>query len=141
MKLPLVPSVPGPDPSAALRWASDWWADDGDGGTVDTGDAPYMIRTFDVRPDRRPDLEAVSHPADDTTRPQTVTPESNPRYHRLLDAFADRTGLPVLLNTSFNDHGEPIVDTPKQALTDFYRMGLDVLVLEEAVLTKPGWDD
>jgi carbamoyltransferase len=106
-----------------------------------SGDAPYMIRTFDVRPDRRPDLEAVCHPADDTTRPQTVTPESNPRYHRLLDAFADRTGLPVLLNTSFNDHGEPIVDTPKQALTDFYRMGLDVLVLEEAVLTKPGWDD
>jgi carbamoyltransferase len=103
---------------------------------VAAADTPYMIQTFDIREDARDEMEAVLHPGDDTTRPQTVTVESNPRYHRLIEAFADRTGVPVLLNTSFNDHGEPIVDTPKQALTDFYRMGLDTLVLEDVVVRK-----
>lgn len=98
--------------------------------------SPYMINTFDVAPDRRDDLRAVLHPGDDTTRVQTVREEQNPRYYRLLREFEYVTGVPVLLNTSFNDHGEPIVNTPLEALKDFFGMGLDVLVLEDLVLTK-----
>ena len=100
-------------------------------------DAPYMIQTFDVEPERADEIAAVLHEGDTTTRPQTVTPSSNPRYYRLISAFAERTGVPALLNTSFNDHGEPIVNTPEEALVDFYRMGLDVLVLEDILVRKP----
>jgi len=103
---------------------------------VDAVDAPYMVQTFDVPDERRTAVEAVVHPGDGTTRPQTVTPDANPRYHRLISAFADRTGVPVLLNTSFNDHGEPIVNTPTEAVVDFYRMGLDLLVVEDLLLRK-----
>lgn len=99
--------------------------------------SPFMIDTFDVAADRRDEVEAILHPADDTTRPQTVSPEENPRYHRLINEFHDRTGVPLVLNTSFNDHGEPIVTTPTQAIKDFAAMGLDLLVLEDAVLEKP----
>jgi len=104
---------------------------------VDAEPAPYMIKTFDVEPGRRDEIEAVLHPADDTTRPQTVCREQNPRYHRLISEFESITGVPVLLNTSFNDHGEPIVTTPTEAIKDFYGMGLDALVLGEFVLEKP----
>ncbi|SDJ67019.1 carbamoyltransferase family protein [Natronorubrum texcoconense] len=103
--------------------------------------SPFMIDTFDVRPERRDDLRAVVHPADDTTRAQTVRKDQNPRYHRLLREFEDATGVPVLLNTSFNDHGEPIVDTPTEALKDFFGMGLDVLVLGDCVVEKSGSSD
>jgi carbamoyltransferase len=98
--------------------------------------APFMIDTFDVRPEKVEDLAAVLHPADDSTRPQTVREEQHPRYHRLISAFADITGVPVVLNTSFNDHAEPIVNTPTEAIKDFYGMGLDVLVLEDCVVEK-----
>ncbi|WP_117595480.1 carbamoyltransferase family protein [Haloprofundus halophilus] len=100
------------------------------------GPAPYMITADDVHDDRVDEVPAVLHPADDTTRPQTVRADQNPRYHRLISEFERVTGVPVLLNTSFNDHAEPIVNTPKEALKDFYGMGLDVLVLEDAVLSK-----
>ncbi|WP_254530002.1 carbamoyltransferase family protein [Natrinema gelatinilyticum] len=99
-------------------------------------ESPYMINTFDVSPERRDDVSAVLHPADNTTRPQTVGREQNPRYYQLLREFEDITDVPVLLNTSFNDHGEPIVNTPVEALKDFYGMGLDVLVLEDLLVTK-----
>jgi len=98
--------------------------------------APFMISAFDVDPDRRDEIPAVLHPADDTTRPQTVTERQNPRYHRLISEFADITGVPVLLNTSFNDNAEPIVTTPTEALKDFFGMGLDVLVLEGLLVEK-----
>ncbi|MXV62224.1 carbamoyltransferase [Natronorubrum sp. JWXQ-INN-674] len=100
--------------------------------------SPFMINTFDVKPERQDDLAAVVHPADDTTRAQTVRKDQNPRYYRLLREFEDVTGVPVLLNTSFNDHAEPIVRTPTEALKDFFGMGLDVLVLEDCLVTKPG---
>ncbi len=100
------------------------------------GSAPFMITTSDVRSDRVDEMAAVIHPADETTRPQTVREEQNPRYARLLDAFETITGVPALLNTSFNDHGEPIVVTPNQAIKDFYGMGLDCLVLEDVVIEK-----
>ena len=97
---------------------------------------PFMITTADVRPEKADEIPAVIHPADETTRPQTVTESANPRYHRLIDEFAEITGVPVLLNTSFNDHGEPIVNTPTEAVKDFYGMGLDVLVIGDLVLEK-----
>lgn len=97
---------------------------------------PFMITTVDVVEERVDDVPAVIHPADATTRPQTVTEEQNPRYYRLIDEFADVTGVPVLLNTSFNDHAEPIVNTPTEAIKDFYGTGLDALVLEDFVLEK-----
>lgn len=98
---------------------------------------PFMITTSDIPDERADEIPAVLHPADGTTRPQTVREDQNPRYHRLLREFEDVTGVPVVLNTSFNDHGEPIVNTPTEALKDFYGMGLDVLVLGDAVVEKP----
>jgi len=99
--------------------------------------APYMIKTFDTEPANREEIEAVVHPGDDTTRPQTVREEQNPRYYRLIAAFEELTGVPVLLNTSFNDHGEPIVTTPREAVRDFYAMGLDLLVVGDHLVEKP----
>ena len=103
---------------------------------VDADQAPYMIRAFDVTKKAEEDIPAVIHSADQTTRPQIVTEDANPRYHRLLTEFGDLTGVPVLLNTSFNDNGEPIVNTPMEAVNDFFTTELDVLVLERAVIEK-----
>lgn len=103
---------------------------------VDGQRAPFMIDTFDVREEKLDELEAVIHPADGSTRPQTVNREQHPRYHRLISEFESITDVPVVLNTSFNDHGEPIVNTPTEAIKDFYGMGLDVLVLEDCVVEK-----
>ena len=103
---------------------------------VDCEHSPYMIKTFDVTQRAVEEIPAALHPADQTTRPHTVTREANPRYYDLISAFADQTGVPVVLNTSFNDSGEPIVTTPTEALKDFYGMGLDVLVIGEYVIEK-----
>ncbi len=101
--------------------------------------APFMILTFDVRPAQRAVIPAVTH-ADHTARVQTVTAETNPRYYALLRAFARLTGVPVLLNTSFNLKGEPIVCSPKDAIRTFYSSGLDFLVLGNFIVAKdPSW--
>ncbi|RDZ55939.1 carbamoyltransferase [Haloferax sp. Atlit-10N] len=103
---------------------------------VDATASPFMIDTFDVREEKQKEIAAVLHPADHTTRPQTVREDQHPRYYRLISEFESLTGVPVVLNTSFNDHGEPIVNTPTEALKDFFGMGLDVLVLEDVVIEK-----
>lgn len=103
---------------------------------VNAEPSPYMIKTFDVKAEKRDEVPAILHAADDTTRPQTVSEHSNPRYYRLIRKFEQITGVPMVLNTSFNDHGEPIVNTPAEAVKDFYGMGLDVLVIEDKVLEK-----
>jgi carbamoyltransferase len=95
-----------------------------------------MIKTFDTRKEKRKDIEAVIHPGDGTTRPQIVRECQNPRYYRLIEEFGEITGVPVVLNTSFNDHAEPIVTTPKEAIKDFYGMGLDVLVMNDIAIEK-----
>ena len=82
-------------------------------------------------------IPAVTH-ADGSARVQTVTPESNPRYYRLIERFGQATGVPVVLNTSFNLRGEPIVNTPAEALSTFARSGLDALVLGNMLVTKEG---
>lgn len=98
--------------------------------------SPYMIKTFDTNPKNREDMAAVIHPSDDTTRPQTVTREANPPYFRLISEFKEITGVPIILNTSFNDHGEPIVNTPKECIKDFFAMGLDILYMDGRIVEK-----
>jgi carbamoyltransferase len=101
--------------------------------------APFMIITFDVRPEKRAAIPAVTH-ADNTARVQTVSRAANPRYYALLQEFDRLTGVPVLLNTSFNLKGEPIVCSPTDAIRTFYSSGLDFLVLGRYVVAKdPSW--
>ncbi|HEX2037240.1 MAG TPA: carbamoyltransferase [Chloroflexota bacterium] len=101
--------------------------------------APFMILTFEVRPEKRAVIPAVTH-ADNSARVQTVTREANPRFHALIREFARLTGVPVVLNTSFNLKGEPIVCSPKDAIRTFYSSGLDFLVLGNFVVAKdPQW--
>jgi len=102
----------------------------------DADPAPFMIETYETRPDTREEIEAALHPADHTTRPQTVSAAQNPRFHRLLSEFANLTGVPVLLNTSFNNSGDPIVARPIEAVREFYGTGLDALVIEDVLLVK-----
>jgi carbamoyltransferase len=89
---------------------------------------PYMILTMPTTT-RSAEIEAGIHPYDRTCRPQVVEPDWNPGYHRLLEAFEARTGIGGLLNTSFNLHGYPIVNTPAEALEVMRRSGLQFLVL------------
>jgi carbamoyltransferase len=97
-------------------------------------DAPFMITVFPVVPDRRDEIPAVVH-VDGTARPQIVEPDANPRYFRLIREFGDLTGVPVVLNTSFNVQ-EPIVCTPHDAVRTFLATDVDVLVLENSVTTR-----
>ncbi len=98
-------------------------------------EAPFMLETCRVRSPL--DLPAVMH-VDGSARVQTVDAKTNPRFHALLRAFQRRTGCPILLNTSFNLRGEPIVCSPVDALICFIRSDLDCLVLEHAVLERAG---
>src|SRR5690606_24289738 len=97
--------------------------------------APFMLFTFPVRPERRAQIPAAVH-VDGTARVQTVRRAQNPRYHELLKAFQARTGVPVLINTSFNTRGEPIVRTPQDALACFATAPLDALVIGSFLLEK-----
>jgi carbamoyltransferase len=97
---------------------------------------PFMIQVFPVRAEKRSVIPAVTH-VDGSGRLQTVSRETNPRYWELLRAFEERTGVPVLLNTSFNEN-EPIVHRPEEALDCFRRTDMDVLVVGNQVLEKKG---
>ena len=88
---------------------------------------PFMLQVYPVRSDKRAVVPAITH-VDGSGRLQTVSEESNPRYARLIAAFERRTGVPVLLNTSFNEN-EPIVLRPEEALDCFLRTRMDVLVM------------
>jgi carbamoyltransferase len=96
---------------------------------------PFMLKVCDVREEMRSMIPAVTH-VDGTARLQTVHGETNPRYHRLLKEFEKRSGVPVLLNTSFNVMGEPIVESPLDAVRCFYTTGLDHLVLGNYIIGK-----
>jgi carbamoyltransferase len=95
---------------------------------------PFMIKVYPIRPERRAEIPAVTH-VDGTGRLQTVTAEANPRYFRLIEAFERRTGVPIVLNTSFNEN-EPIVDSPAEALDCFLRTRMDRLVLGDRVVVR-----
>jgi len=95
---------------------------------------PFMEKVFPIRQEKRPLIPAVTH-ADGTGRLQSVDSEVSPRYYRLIDAFRKKTGVPILLNTSFNEN-EPIVNSPEQALDCFLRTNMDMLVLENCVISR-----
>jgi carbamoyltransferase len=119
------------------------------------GDSPFMLFVAGVRPAHcrkmseeeqglfgidklnvpRSDIPAVTH-VDYSARIQTVHSETNPRFHALLSRFEQLTGCPVLVNTSFNVRGEPIVDTPEDAFRCFMGTGLDLLAIGNCVLAK-----
>ena len=98
-------------------------------------DVPFMSQVFKVRSDKRSQIPAVVH-VDGTGRLQTVSEDANPLYWKLIDAFRTRTGVPLVLNTSFNEN-EPIVNTPDQALDCFLRTSMDALVLLDYTLVRP----
>ena len=134
-------------PSVLREEVADWFELD--------RDSPYMLLTADVRAERRKppaeaqealfgidrlnmprsDIPAVTH-VDYSARVQTVHRETNPRYHALLEAFKDRTGCPVIVNTSFNVRGEPIVCTPADAFRCFMGTDLDCLAIGNCFLRK-----
>jgi len=134
-------------PAVLAEKASEWFE-------IDV-ESPYMLLVAEVRKDRqrrmsdaeeclwgidklnvlRSDVPAVTH-VDYSARLQTVHRDDNPRFHALLSAFEGRTGCPVLVNTSFNVRGEPIVESPRDAYTCFMRTGMDVLVLGSFLLRK-----
>jgi carbamoyltransferase len=98
--------------------------------------APFMILAFEAKEEASRLIPAVVH-VDNTMRVQTVDKDSNPRYYRLLKAFERRTGVPVLLNTSFNIKGEAIVCSPRDALRTFWSTGIDALAIGSYLLEKP----
>lgn len=97
-------------------------------------EAPYMILAFDSL--NTGEVKAACHPEDATIRPQVVSREQNPGYHRLLERFRERTGRGALLNTSFNLHGEPIVSSPADAIDVMRRSGLNHLALGPHLVSK-----
>jgi carbamoyltransferase len=113
-------------PSVLAESARDWFeADD---------EVPFMTQVYPVLPGRRAAIPAVTH-VDGTGRLQTVTRAANPLYHALIAAFGTATGVPMVLNTSFNEN-EPVVNTPAEALDCFLRTRMDRLVLGTWVVTR-----
>jgi carbamoyltransferase len=113
-------------PSVLEEAVADWFEED---------DAvPFMMQVFQIREEKRSLIPAVTH-VDGSGRLQTVYRHTNPCYHRLIEAFRDLTGVPMVLNTSFNEN-EPIVCEPKEALDCFLRTRMDVLVMGERFLFR-----
>ena len=113
-------------PSILREAVGDWFEVD--------ADVPFMTQVFPIRAEKRAAIPAVAH-VDGSGRLQTVTAESNPRYYRLIASFGRLTGVPILLNTSFNE-SEPIVCAPAEALDCFLRTRMDVLVLGDRVVVR-----
>lgn len=118
-------------PSILKEYTGDWFSR--------TDEVPFMEKVFPIRPEKRVEIPAVTH-VDGTGRLQTVDQMVSPRYHALIDAFRQKTGVPILLNTSFNEN-EPIVNTPQEALDCYLRTRMDMLVLENCVIERAGEPD
>src|SRR5207245_1056926 len=97
--------------------------------------ARFMLYVVDVKEDKRDVVPAITH-VNGTGRLQTVVREFAPRYYRLVERFGEATGVPIVLNTSFNLKGEPIVNTPQDALNTFAKSEMDVLVLDRCMVEK-----
>jgi carbamoyltransferase len=94
-----------------------------------------MLMVFPTREDKQTLIPAVTHEGG-SGRIQTIRREWNPLYYRVVERFGEKTGIPVLLNTSFNLRGEPIVNTPENALNTFTKSGIDTLYMESYVVRK-----
>ena len=114
-------------PSATLERAHDYFEF--------SCETPYMLLVVPVRPGFRERLPAITH-VDGTARLQTVTEAQNPRYYRLIRELGKRTGIECVLNTSFNVRGQPIVNTPAEAVTCLLKTGLDHLIIHDFVVSK-----
>jgi carbamoyltransferase len=113
-------------PSILAEATGDWFEQD--------YTSPFMIMVYKTRVEQRERIPAVNH-VDDTGRLQTVEEAANPRYHRLISEFDRLTGVPILLNTSFNE-SEPIVMTPDHALATFSKTRMDLLVLGNRIVRR-----
>lgn len=113
-------------PSVLREYVSEWFEQD--------DDVPFMMEVFQVREDKRAQIPATTH-VDGSGRLQTVHQDTNPRYHRLIESYRQITGVPIVLNTSFNEN-EPVVCTPQEALDCFLRTKMDVLVLNDWMITR-----
>ncbi len=113
-------------PSIVREAVKDWFEVD--------DDVPFMMKVYPVRAEKRAQIPAVTH-VDGSGRLQTVDKHTNPRFYRLIELFAVKTGIPILLNTSFNEN-EPIVCTPEEALDCFLRTKMDMLVLGNHVVFR-----
>ena len=98
--------------------------------------SPFMVFVYDVRPDKADRIPAVRH-VDGTARIQTINRTQNAAYYDLVKAFAERSGVPVLINTSFNTRGEPVVCTPRDAVESFCSTPIDVLAIGPFIVEKP----
>ena len=119
-------------PSVLQEFTSDWF----ELVSPLDADVPYMMQVYPIREDKRPLVPAVTH-VDGTGRLQTVNEAENGRYYRLIHCFYEQTGVPMLLNTSFNEN-EPIVCTPREALDCFLRTKMDVLVIDNCLIRRGG---
>lgn len=99
--------------------------------------ARFMLLVVPVKEDKRDVVPAVTH-VDNSARPQAVHEDQSPLYYKLISQFGQATGVPVIMNTSFNLKGEPIVNTPQNAFNTFTASGMDALVLGNTVITKEG---
>jgi carbamoyltransferase len=97
--------------------------------------SPFMTLTFDVRKEKQAQIASITH-VDGTARIQTVSRDTNPRFHRLISEFGMLSGVPMVINTSFNVKGQPIVCNPRDAVSTFFMTGMDHLVLGDYVLSK-----
>lgn len=119
-------------PSATVEAASEFF-------DLDV-EAPFMLKVCQVREDKQALLPAITH-VDGSARLQTVRKETNPLYHQLIDQLGQRTGVPVVLNTSFNIQGEPVVESPRDAIRCFYSTGLDYLAIGSFIVSKASSTD
>ena len=113
-------------PSVMAEAVPEWFEED--------DDVPFMMQVFQIAQDKRAQIPAVTH-VDGSGRLQTVQARTSPRYHALISAFRDITGVPMVLNTSFNEN-EPVVCKPQEALNCFLRTKMDVLVLGDTLITR-----
>lgn len=98
--------------------------------------AEFMTCCYTVKQEWIERIPACIHTVDNTGRPQFANADTNPEWHALISAYYDKTGIPVLLNTSFNGHGEPIIDTPEQAFVHLEKGTIDFLIMEKKTYYK-----
>ncbi len=113
-------------PSILRERVADWFEQD--------DDVPFMMKVFQIHQEKRAQIPAVTH-VDGSGRLQTVYKRSNPRYYQLIESFEKKTGVPMVLNTSFNEN-EPVVCLPSEAFDCFMRTKMDMLVLENYIIQR-----